>query len=130
MMRVIAEPFSHWIPPNVAGNILDYLFRAQDVIVVALLPQSRPTFLTEFVGCALLEQVDESDQIGSLGKSLTEEMNVVWHDAVGVEREFVLHRQFQKMIEQPPRCRLSGKERDTVLCSNGHEKDSAATILV
>lgn len=87
-------------------------------------------FLAEFVSRVLFEGIDETDQIGSLGKSLTEEMNVVWHDAIGVERKFVLDRLFQKMIEQPPRHRLIRKEPGTVLCSNSHEVDSAATIVI
>lgn len=52
----------------------------------------------EFVGRSLLEGVDESHQAGTVRESFTKEMNVVRHNAMGVEQKALLSGVFQELI--------------------------------
>ncbi len=128
-MRIIAEPLPYWIPPNVTGNILDHLLRPQNVIVVAHLPKALAVSFFEFIRRALFEGVDELDQVGGVRESLTKEMSVVRHDAIGVKREIPLSGNLQEMTEQPFPCRLIRKERCTPFGSNSHEINLATAVM-
>lgn len=86
--------------------------------------------MIELVGCALLEGINESNQIGAIRKTLTKEMNVIRHDAVSVERESLLNGVLQKVIEQPTARKLIRKKRGTLFSSNRNEIDLTAAILI
>jgi hypothetical protein len=128
-MRIIAEPLPYWIPPNVTGNILDDLLRAQNVIVIAHLPEPPAMSLLEFIRGALFEGVDELNQAGGVRESFTEEMKVVRHDAIGVKREIPLSGSFQEITEQPfPRGLILEKGR-APLGPNSHEINAATAVV-
>jgi len=128
-MRVAAKPLAYWIPPNVAGNILENLLRPQNVIVVAHLPKALAVSFFEFIRCALFEGVDERNQVGGVRESLTKEMNVVRHDAIGVKREIPLSGSFQEMTEQPFPCGLILEKGRAPLGPNGHEINPATAVV-
>jgi len=128
-MRIIAQPFPYRIPPNVAGDVLDDLLRSQNVSVVAHLPETLAMSLFEFIRGALFESVDELDQIGSLRKSFTKEVDVVGHDAIGVKRKTSLSGNLQQMPNQPLPPRLIRKEGRALLGPNGHEINSEAAVV-
>jgi len=128
-MRIIAEPLAYWIPPNVTGNILDDLLRAQNVIVIAHLPEPPAMSLLEFIRGALFEGVDQLNQAGGVRESFTEEMKVVRHDAIGVKREIPLSGSFQEITEQPfPRGLVLEKGR-APLGPNSHEINASTAVV-
>jgi hypothetical protein len=128
-MRIIAEPLAYWIPPNVAGDVLDDLVGPQNVIVVAHLPKALAVSFFEFIRRALFEGVDELDQIGVVRESLTKEVNVVRHDAIGVKREIPLSGSFQEMTEQPFPCGLILEKGRAPFGPNGHEINPATAVV-
>lgn len=82
-----AQPFAYWIPPDITSSILDGFVRPQDVIVETHLPKARAVPFAEFIGRALLEKVDELEQVCVFRKPLGEKVNVIGHDAKSMERE-------------------------------------------
>ena len=94
-MRVGAKPFAYWIPPDVAGDILYLLVRPHDVVIEPHLPQPRTTVIPKLVGGVLFEGVDKPEQIRAIGETLTKQVNVIRHDAIGVERKVLLGGDFQ-----------------------------------
>jgi hypothetical protein len=128
-VRVIAEPFSYWIPPNVAGDVLDDLVGPQNVIVVTHLPKAPAMSLFEFIRRALFEGVDELNQVRSVRESLTKEMNVVRHDAIGVKREIPLSGSFQEMTEQPSPSGLILEKGRAHFGPNGHEINPGTAVV-
>jgi hypothetical protein len=127
--RIIAQPFPHWIPPNVTGDVFNYFLRPQNMIVVPHLPEPLATALLEFIARALFERVNELDQIRTLGKPFAKEVNVVRHDALGVKGEIPLRGGFQQRTAQPFSHRWIRKERRSPLRSDGHEINLAAAIV-
>jgi hypothetical protein len=128
-VRIIAQPFSYRIPPNVAGNILDDLLRPQNVIVVAHLPKTLAVSFFEFIRRALFEGVDELNQVGGVRESLTKEMNVVRHNAIGVKREIPLSGSLQEMTEQPFPSGLILEKGRAPFGSNSHEINPATAVV-
>ena len=57
-------------------------------------------------------------------------MNVVGHDAKGMEGEVLLSGNFQEMMEQPSAGRLISKERRALLRSHSYEINEATAIVV
>jgi hypothetical protein len=128
-VRFAAKSLAYRIPPNVTSNILDDFLRPQNVIVVAHLPEPLVMSFLEFIPGALFEGVNKLNQVGGVRESLTKEMNVVRHDAIGVKREITLSGSFQEMAEQPcPRGLILEKGR-APLGPDGHEIDAAATVV-
>jgi len=54
------------------------------VLVKIFLPQGSPIFLRELSTCLDFEALDESQQTTAWFHSLGEEMEMIWHEAVGV----------------------------------------------
>ena len=81
-MRAGTEPFAYWVPPNVAGSVFDSFVGPQDVIVIPPLPKTFSVRLAEFMGCALLESVDEFHQVTRVGESLWKKVKMVRHNAI------------------------------------------------
>lgn len=86
------------------------------------------TFL-ELICRALFEGVDEMNQVGGFRESLTKEMNVVRHDAIGVKREIPLSGSFQEMTEQPFPYGLILEKGRAPLGPNGHEINPATAVV-
>jgi len=129
-VRAAAKPFSYWIPPNVAGDVLDDLVGPQNVIVVAHLPKALAVSFFEFIRRALFEGVDELNQVGGgVRESLTKEVHVVRHDAIGVKRETPLSGSFQEVTEQPFPCGLILEEGRAPFGPDGHEIDLATAVV-
>jgi len=128
-VRIIAQPFSYWIPPNVAGDVLDDLVGPQNVIVVPHLPEALAVSFLEFIRRVLFEGVDELNQVGGVRGSLTEEMNVVRHDAIGVKGEIPLSRSLQEMTEQPFPGGLILEKGRAPFGSNSHEINPATAVV-
>jgi len=128
-MRVAAKTLPYGIPPNVAGNILRHLLRPQYVIVIAHLPEPLAMSFFELVGRALFEGIDELHEIGGVRETFTKEMNMVGHDAIGMQGKIPLSGSFHEMTEQPfPPQRIRKKSR-APLCPNGHEIMPATAVV-
>jgi hypothetical protein len=128
-MRIVAEPLAYGIPPDVGGNILDDLLRPQNVIVIANLPEPLAMSFLEFVPGALFEGVDKLNQVAGVRKTLTEEMNMVRHEAIGVKTEIPLSGSFQEMTEQPFACGLVLEKGRAPFGRDGYEINSATLIV-
>ncbi|MGB2900951.1 MAG: hypothetical protein WBB89_16950 [Candidatus Acidiferrum sp.] len=128
-MRLIAQPFPYRIPPNVTGDALDDLVGPQNVIVIAHLPEPPAMSFLEFIRSALLEGVDELNQVRGVRESFTKEMNVVRHDAIGVKREIPLSGSFQETTGQPFPYGLILEKGRAPLGPNGHEINPATAAV-
>jgi hypothetical protein len=128
-MRVAAKPLPYGIPPNVAGNILRHLLRPQYVIVIAHLPEPLTMGFFELIGRALFEGIDQLHEIGGVRETFTKEMNMVGHDAIGMQRKIPLSGSFHEMTEQPfPPQPIREKSR-APLGHNGHEIMLATAVV-
>lgn len=128
-MRVAAKPLSYGIPPNATGNILRHLLRPQYVIVIAYLPEPLAMGFFELIGRALFEGIDQLHEIGGVRETFTKEMNMVGHDAIGMQRNIPLSGSFHEMTEQPfPPGPIREKSR-APLGPNGHEILLATAVV-
>jgi hypothetical protein len=128
-MRVAAKPLPHGIPPNVAGNILRDLLRPQYVIVIAHLPEPLTMGFFELIGRALFEGIDQLHEIGRVRETFTEEMNMVGHDAIGMQGKIPLSGNFHEMTKQPfPPQPIREKSR-APLGPNGYEIMLATAVV-
>lgn len=128
-MRVIAQPLSYRIPPNVGSDVFDDLLRPQNVIVVAHLPEPLATTFFEFIPRPLFESINELDQIGTLGTSFAKEVNVVGHDAIGVKTEIPLSSSFQQIRQHPFPGRWIRKEGCASLGPRSHEINPTTAVV-
>jgi hypothetical protein len=128
-MRVAAKPLSYGIPQNIAGNILRDLLRPQYVIVIAHLPEPSAMSFLELIGRALFEGIDELHEIGGVRETFTKEMNMVGHDAIGMQGKIPLSASFHEMTEQPfPPGPIREKSR-APLGPNGYEIILASAVV-
>jgi hypothetical protein len=128
-MRVAAKPLPYGIPPNIAGNILRDLLRPQYVVVIAHLPKPVAMSFFELIGRALFEGIDELHEIGGVREAFTKEMNMIGHDAIGMQRKIPLGGSFHEMTEQPfPPGPIREKGR-APLGPNGHEIMLATAVV-
>jgi hypothetical protein len=128
-MRVAAKPLPYGIPPNVAGNILRDLLRPQYVIVIAHLPEPLAMSFFKLIGRALFEGIDELYEIGGVRETFTKEMNMVGHDAIGMQRKIPLSGSFHEMTEQPfPPGPIREKSR-ALFGPNGYEIILATAVV-
>jgi hypothetical protein len=129
-MRLAAKPLPYRIPPNVAGHILRHLLRPQYVIVIAHLPEPLAMSFFELIGRALFEGIDELHEIGGVREAFTKEMDMVGHDAIGMQRKIPLSGSFHQMTEQPlPPQPIREKSR-APLGPHGYEIMLAAAVVV
>ena len=127
--RVAAKPLPYRIPPNVAGDILRDLLRPQYVVVIAHLPQPLAMSFFELIARALLESIDELHEIGGVRETFTKEMNMIGHDAIGMQRKIPLRGSFHQMAEQPfPPQPIREKSR-APLGPNGYEIMLATAVV-
>ncbi|MGA3178137.1 MAG: hypothetical protein ABSE19_12425 [Candidatus Acidiferrum sp.] len=78
------------IPPDVAGNGFEGIRGAEDVVVVTFLPEPHGKRFPEFEGGVLLEEADEFTEVRQRLRALCQKVQMVWHDAKGVEKEKVV----------------------------------------
>jgi hypothetical protein len=128
-MRVAAKPLPYRIPPNVAGNILRDLLRPQYVVVIAHLPEPLAMSFFELIGRALFEGIDELHEIGGVRETLTKEMNMVGHDAIGMQRKIPLSGSFRQMTEQPFPPQPIREKSHAPLGPNGYEITLATAVV-
>jgi len=87
IFRTLAEVFSNWIGPNVAGDSFERIGFSQDMVIEAHGPELTARTLLELERGALLEDADEFQEIGNWFDAMCEEMEMVRHGAEGMEAE-------------------------------------------
>jgi hypothetical protein len=55
--------FADWIPPDVSCDSFDGIAWAEDIVVVALLPETAGGGFPELEGCVLFEKADKFAQV-------------------------------------------------------------------
>ena len=80
------KAFSDGIPPDIAGNVLDLVAGAKNVVVVTRFPEGAAVGFAKLEGRALLEEANEFEQVAAIVGALDKNMEVVGHQAVGMER--------------------------------------------
>jgi hypothetical protein len=128
-MRLRTELFADRIPPDVGRDILDGIGRAKDVIIVACLPETTTVQFFEFEGGALLEKADEFAEVTSVLDSLSKDMYVIRHEAVGVEKKRVACGAFEKEMEDPLGGFCISEMRRTVVTTNCDEIRLPAKVI-
>jgi hypothetical protein len=95
-LRGGAESFANRIPPNVAGDVFGGVGVAKNVVVVAHFPQAVRSSAVKSKGGAGFEGADEFLQVRERLSALNEKMQMIGHEAIGMENEAVLPGRFQK----------------------------------
>jgi hypothetical protein len=86
--------------------------------------------LFELVARALFEGIDELHEIGGVRETFTKEMNMIWHDAIRMQRKIPLRSNFHEMTEQPfPPQPIREKSR-APLGPNGYEIMLAPSVVL
>jgi hypothetical protein len=83
----------------------------------------------ELIGRALFESIDELHEIGGVRETFTKEMNMVGHDAIGMQRKIPLSGNFHEMTEQPFPPGLIREKSRVPLGPNGHEIMLATAVV-
>jgi len=87
ILRIGAEVLADGILPDVPGYGLDGTTGSQDVIVKFVLPELFARTFEKFVGRVLLEGIHEGQHVADVGGARGQEVEMVGHGAVGVDRE-------------------------------------------
>jgi hypothetical protein len=80
---------ANWIPPDLAGNGFDGIRGTEEVVIVTFLPEPHGGRSPEFESGVLLEEADEFTEVRQRLSALRKKVQMVWHDAKGVEKEGV-----------------------------------------
>ena len=88
-MRTRAKVFADGIPPDVAGDILNLVGGAENVVVVAHFPKTAPVGLAKREGGALFEDANEFAQVGTGVEALRKNVKMVRHQAIRMQLERV-----------------------------------------
>jgi len=80
-----AKLFAYWVPPDVAGDVLNWVGGPKNVVVVTRFPESAAVGLAKLEGGALFEEADEFEQVAAIVCALDKNMKVVGHQTVGVQ---------------------------------------------
>ena len=83
----------------------------------------------ELIGRALFEGIDELHEIGGVRETFTKEMNMVGHDAIGMQRKIPLSGSFRQMTEQPFPPQPIGEKSRAPLGPNGYEIMLATSVV-
>ena len=81
------QPLADGVPPDIASYVFDYIRWAKNVVVIAHFPEAEVMALPKFEGGALFEDAGEFAQIGLNVDPLCKDVNVIWHEAIGMEPE-------------------------------------------
>ena len=76
----------------------------------------------------LFERRNESDDITSLDDALDQEVNVVWHYAIGVNGETLFGGRFQQFCDEPMTERFIREDRAPVLAAQSHKINLFASV--
>ena len=120
-MRISAEPLAYWIPPDVAGHILNCIGTSQDVVVEPSLPKLPTMRATKFICRALFERIDKFHQVAVIGYAFGEEMKMVRHETKAVERERMIRREAGKMSRRPAADGQIRENRAAISTTNSDE---------
>jgi hypothetical protein len=99
------------------------------MFVIFLLPQPFTRSLFEFVSGLLLETLHERKEVAGLCRSTRQEMKVVGHDAIGMDREGVRGRQFPQSFNQPLRLQVIAENTLPFLATSGNEETFFSSVV-
>jgi hypothetical protein len=89
LLRSDAEISAYGIGPNVPGDCFGVTGLSQNVIVVVALPKAISSVRLICKTGLLFEGMKKRKEFGGILKALEQEMQVVGHHAVGVEKQIV-----------------------------------------
>jgi hypothetical protein len=96
---MIAEAFADGIPQDVAGYVFDLIVGAENVVVVAGFPEGAAVGLAKLEGGELFEEADEFLQVALVVGAFGKDVEVIWHQAVGVKAEGMVGGAFEEQRE-------------------------------
>ena len=97
------------------------------MVVVARFPET--VGLLKFEGGALFEKADELAEVRSVVDSLNKDMNVIWHDAVGVETKRVACGAIEKEMQDASGGYSVREMRKAVVTANCYEIRLPAKVV-
>ena len=83
----------------------------------------------ELIGRALFEGIDQLHEIGGIRETFTKEMNMVGHDAIGMQGKISLSGSFHETTEQPFSPGPIREKSRAPLGPNGYEITLATAVV-
>jgi len=128
-LRLRTQALANGIPPNIAGNIFDWVAGPKDVVVITALPEVLTVLLFEVKRGGLFETIDELLKITGVVQSFGGEVQVIGHYAVGVQVEVERGGVGEEFFDGPRSEAMIGEERGAVLGADGDEIGAAADVV-
>lgn len=117
------------IQPDVAGNRMQGFGRAQNVLIAAHFPEALAAGLAEIVCRARFEIADEFAKINGRFCALGEDVKMVRHQTVRVEKKGIVCCSEEQRIENPARGFMVRQKRMVKIAADGHEIGALAEVV-
>ena len=121
---------ANWIVPNVTSNRLDGVAVAQNVIVVAHFPELAAVVLLELERGSTFEFLHEPEEVCVDVDSVDQEMEVIWHRAISMQKEAMLVRNIHQNGENHFGCRWRGQVGAALVAADREEIGSLAFVVL
>jgi hypothetical protein len=128
LRRPAAKTLSYGIHPDIPGDPIDAVPATQNRIVVFELPQAAFGPLFEFDRGRLFESLDKFHQIAFIAGARRQDVNVVGHDAIRVNKKGASDGMFPKGFNQPAGDARIGTETAAPIETHRHEIRITAKI--
>ncbi len=124
-----AKIFANGIGPNIEGDIDDGFFGTEDVVVEAHFPKTGGAGFLELKGGTQFEDADEFEQVAGGDGAFCEEMKMIGHEAIGVEKEGAVGGGLQQSGGDVAGGVLGGEMRFAEVAADGDEMGELAAVV-
>jgi hypothetical protein len=128
-LRDHAELLAHGIPPDVTGYTFDGVGGTEHIVVVAFFPETVTTGLLECEGSVLLEYANEFAEVGVRLDALSENMEMVRHNAEGVEKKRIFRGGLLYELQDILGNTRGAKVGASLIAADGNEIGAAAEVV-
>jgi hypothetical protein len=126
--RIGAQALSHRVHPDIPGHGFHLGVLPQNIVIIFRLPQSLARFLLVLKGGELFEPPQEYVQ-GAVGpETLREQVQVVWHEAEGMNGEPAGNRGFVQAREAARNQLRVREERPSLLTTDCDEIEALPNV--